>query len=428
MSPKDRLEAYFDRLWPICRSITGPGFRSSLDILSELIPHQRHQFKTGEKVFDWTVPNEWHAQDAYFVGPDGKRRAEFKTNNLHLLGYSAPFSGTLPLSEFKEHLYSRPDLPDAIPYLTSYYKERWGFCLTHRELSSLPEGDYSVHIDTTLAPGRVEVAEAVLTGETNREILFSSYLCHPSLANNELSGPLALAFLYERIAAMPKRRYTYRFAIVPETIGSLCYLRLRGEHLKKQMDAGFLLTCIGDPGRFTYKRSRRGHTLADRAVEAVLMDGRPHEVLRFNPADGSDDRQYCSPGFDLPVGSIMRTMYGRYPEYHTSLDNKNFIRFDALADSVQLCFDVVTALESNATWKNTIEYGEPQLGKRGLYATLGSQVAMEARLTTLLWLLNLADGSRDLLTIASESGQSISALTGLAAELSAAGLLREVPA
>ncbi len=422
---RDRLEAYFDRLWPICRSITGPGFRNSLDILSELMPHERHQFKTGEKVFDWTVPNEWHARDAYFVGPDGKKRAEFKANNLHLLGYSEPFSGTMQLSELRTHLYSRPDLPHAIPYLTSYYQQRWGFCLSHQELNSLPEGEYHVHIDTTLAPGHVDVAEAVLSGETDKEILFSSYLCHPSLANNELSGPLALVFLYEKIAAMKKRRFTYRFAIVPETIGSLCYLRLRGKHFKKLMEAGFLLTCIGDPGHFTYKRSRRGQTLADRVVELVLKGGSPHEVLRFDPANGSDDRQYCSPGFDLPVGSIMRTMYGRFAEYHTSLDNKDFICFDALADSVQLCFDVVTTLESNRIWKNTLEGGEPQLGKRGLYTTLGSQVTQEARLTTLLWLLNLADGTRDLLAIASESGQPFDRLVGLAEELLAAGLLQE---
>ncbi|HIO70208.1 MAG TPA: DUF4910 domain-containing protein, partial [Nitrospirales bacterium] len=335
MELEARIEKYFDRLWPICRSITGPGYRESLDVLSELMPTQRLKFETGRKVLDWTVPNEWVARDAYFVGPDNVKRAQFSVNNLHLLGYSAPFVGTMSLAKLRAHLYSIPEQPHAIPYLTSYYEERWGFCLTHAELQSLPDGEYHVMVDTELKPGHVEIGEAVLPGATDEEVLISTYLCHPSLANNELSGPLVAAFLYERLAAVSCRRYTYRFVIAPETIGSICYLSEKGQHLKDHLVAGFQITCVGDAGNFTYKTSRNGNTLADRAARLVLRDLGPHTIIAFNPYEGSDEQQYCSPGFDLPVGSLMRTTYDAYPEYHTSLDNKQFISFEAMAGSLE---------------------------------------------------------------------------------------------
>lgn len=420
-----RMERYFDRLWPICRSITGPGYRESLDILSELMPTERLRFPTGRKVFDWVVPKEWSIRDAYFIDPQGKKRADFKQNNLHILNYSAPFRGTLSLSELRPHLYSLPDQPDAVPYLTSYYKERWGFCLTHRELNSLPEGKYTVLVDSELKEGHVEIGEAVLAGERKEEILFSSYLCHPSLANNELSGPLVLAFLYQGIKAMPKRRFTYRFTVMPETIGAICYLNKRGEHLKHRLIAGYQITCVGDAGKFTYKRSCRGDTLADRAACVVLRDLGEHEVVPFDPSAGSDERQYGSPGFNLPVGSLMRTPYGRYPEYHTSLDNKNFIRFAALEESLGAYVNIAEAIEANAVWRNTVARGEPQLGRRGLYPTLGSQKNIDRKTKAMLWLLNLADGTRDLLVIAEQSGQPIKLLIQLADELKQAGLLIE---
>ncbi len=423
---KRRLERYFDRLWPICRSITGPGYRESLDILSEIMPTERLRFETGRKVFDWTVPDEWVVRDAYLIDPYGVKRAHFKTNNLHLMNYSSPFVGTMNLDSLRAHLHSIPEQPTAIPYLTSYYHKQWGFCLTHNELESLPEGVYQVVVDTELKAGYIEVGESVLPGRSQEEILFSTYLCHPSLANNELSGPLVMAFLYEQVAKIPQCQYTYRFAIMPETIGAICYLSDRGQQLKKHLIAGYQITCVGDPGRFTYKTSRRNNTLADRAARLALRDLGHHEIIAFDPYEGSDEKQYCSPGFDLPVGSLMRTRYLKYPEYHTSLDNKDFISFDAMSGSIEAYLKIVAALEANATWLNTIRYGEPQLGKRGLYSSLGGLKTVKEKDRAMMWLLNLADGTQDLFAIAEHSGQSIELLASVAVELEKAGLIVKV--
>ncbi len=420
------LEVYFDRLWPICRSIAGPGFRESLDILSEIAPFKRLRFASGKEVLDWTVPPEWRANKAYLIDPHGKKRADFSKNNLHLLNFSEPFQGTMPLKELKKHLYTLPSQPKAIPYLTSYYKRRWGFCLTHEEYLKLPEGQYTVVVDTEIKKGFLEIGEAVLPGRSKQEILFSSYLCHPSLANNELSGPLALTFLYQKVAAMKNRNFTYRFAIMPETIGAICYLSLRGEHLKKWVTAGYTMTCVADPGHFTYKRSRQENSLANVTAETVLKKFGKHEALDFDPSAGSDERQYCSPGFNLPIGSLMRTPYGRYKEYHTSLDNKEFISFKALQQSVEVYHAIVRRLETREIWKNTIFCGEPQLGKRGLYPTLGSQKARNHRAAAMLWFLNLADGTRDLEQIAQTSGQPLSVLKALSRDLEKAGLIQKI--
>jgi aminopeptidase-like protein len=314
-----------------------------------------------------------------------------------------------------------PAQPDAIPYVLSLYNESWGFCLTDRELQSLPEGDYDVVIDADLRPGHVEIGEAVLPGETDEEVLFSSYLCHPSLANNELSGPLVLALLYQHLARQPRRRLTYRFALVPETIGALCFLSIRGSHLRDRLSAGYVITCVGDRGPFTLKLSRRGGTLADRAARVVLSETGEHSVFSFDPSIGSDERQYCSPGFNLPVASVMRTMYSRFPEYHTSLDDRSFISFRALAESVDVYKRIVDALEHNVVWRNTVAFGEPQLGKRGLYPTTSTKAPLTIAST--MWLLNLADGEHDMLAIAERSGQPLSDLQDAAAKLHAAGLL-----
>lgn len=418
------LESYFDRLWPICRSITGTGFRESLDIVSEIMPTERLRFQTGEAAFDWTIPKEWVVRDAYLIDPNGVKRVEFKKNNLHLLNYSAPFSGKISFSELKNHLYTLPEQPKAIPYLTSYYQERWGFCLTHEEFQSLPEGDYQVVVDTELKNGHVELGEAVLAGETNHEVFFSTYLCHPSMANNELSGPLVAAFLYKKTAALPKRRFTYRFAIVPETIGAICYLSKRGTGLKEKMRAGYQITCVGDSGKFTYKESRAGNTLADRAAKVVLRDLAPHQLIPFTPALGSDERQYCSPGFNLPMGSLMRTMYTCFKEYHTSLDNKDYIDFAAMAGSVEAYFEIVKALEINHTWVNTMGFGEPQLGKRGLFRSLGSQKNTAKAEDAMWWLLNQADGTHDLLAIAEKSNLPMELLNDVALKLAEAGIFK----
>lgn len=415
------LEHYFDRLWPINRSVAGPGIPASLDILGELIPTTRHRFATDSQVFDWTVPREWEVHEAYLVDPDGRRRADFAEHNLHLVAHSVPVRTRMSLDELRPHLHSLPDQPDAIPYVLSLYRESWGFCLAHRELESLPEGEYEVVIDAELRPGHVEIGEAVLEGETAEEVLFSSYLCHPSLANNELSGPLVLSALYERIAAMPHRRMTYRFALTAETIGTLCLLSLRGEHLRNKLAAGFVMTCLGDPGSFTLKTSRRGDTLADRAARAVLRDLGGFSELPFDPGNGSDERQYCSPGFNLPVASVMRTMYSLFPEYHTSLDDKDFVSFDAMAASVDAYERIVKAIEGNEVWRSTSPNGEPQLGKRGLYPGTSTKAPLDVKPT--MWMVNFADGDHDVLAIAERSGLSVESLLDAAHKLAAAGLL-----
>lgn len=327
------------------------------------------------------------------------------------------------LRELKKHLYTLPAQPKAVPYLTSYYKRRWGFCMAHEEFLRLPEGRYEVVVDTEIKKGFLEIGETVLPGRSQDEVLFSSYLCHPSMANNELSGPLALAFLYQKVAAMPRRRFTYRFAIMPETIGAICYLSKRGDYLKKRVIAGYTMTCLADPGRFHYKKSRRGNSLADFTALAVLRKFGRHKILKFDPSSGSDERQYCSPGFDLPVGSLMRTPYGRYKEYHTSLDNKNFIDFQALRESVEVYYTIVKKLEDCEIWKNAVRYGEPQLGRRSLYPTIGSQKARNRKTAAVLWFLNLADGTRDLNQIAEESGLPLSELIPAARDLAKARLI-----
>lgn len=423
---RTQLAKYFERLWPICRSITGEGFRTSLDILSEIMPTERLPFKTGEKVFDWTVPQEWNVKDAYLIDPNGKKRCSLQKNNLHLLGYSIPFQGKMKLDELKTHLYTLPDQPQAIPYLTSYYKEHWGFCLTHSEFQELPDGEYEVCIDSELKDGRVELGQAVLPGESKAEVLFSSYLCHPSMANNELSGPLLITHLYQRLKNR-KLKYTYRFLITAETIGALCYLSKFGEDLKQNLIAGFQITCVGDPGPFTFKPSRRGHTIADRVAQRCLQNrNQPYSFEKFNPADGSDERQYCSPGFDLPIATVTRTMYAKYAEYHTSLDNLDFICMESLQDSINFYEEMVDEIESLKIYKSLNPYGEPQLGKRGLYPNLGSQKEMEERVNALMWALNMSDGTCETKEIAEKSGHSPELIENVLLDLKNHDLMREI--
>jgi len=389
------------------------------------MPTDRLVFKTGLKVFDWLIPKEWIVRDAYLIDPNGKKRAEYKVNNLHLIGYSVPFSGRMGLAQLRPQIHSLPGQPDAIPYLTTYYRENWGFCMSDRELQSLPEGEYQVCIDTELVDGHLEIGEAVIKGKSDREVLFSTYLCHPSMANNELSGPLLASFLYERISEMRNLHYTYRFVVQPETIGSIAYLSKRGDWLKEKLDAGFVITCVGDAGLFTYKSSRRGNALCDRVAKLILRDIGEHRLEAFAPF-GSDERQYCSPGFNLPVGSLMRTMYGRFPEYHTSLDDKLFISFDAMTKALEAYLKIVSALEGNWVWKTNFPFCEPQLGKRGLYPTLGAQKQRERKVEALMWILNLADGKSDLLEIAERSGCEVEMLISVASEAEVAGLISKI--
>lgn len=423
----EEVAEYFDRLWPLLRSITGEGVRRTHDILGELVPLERIEIPSGTKCFDWTVPQEWVCREAYVIGPDGRRVIDVARNTLHVVNYSTAFRGALSRAELDEHLYSLPDMPEAIPYVTSYYAPWWGFCLPHAVRAVLPEGQYQVVIDAEHFDGSLTLSQAVLPGEEPAEVLISTYTCHPSLANNELSGPLVAAFLYRRLAAIERRRLTYRFVWLPETIGSLAYLARFGEHFRRRLVAGYVASCIGDRGPLTFKRSRRGDTAADRAAVYALgrFQGDSLRVLDFDPS-GSDERQYCSPGFDLPVGVIARSIYGSYPEYHTSLDNRDFISFASLVASVDACLAVLGTLDANATYRRTQPCGEPQLGRYGLYPSLGGPAVRDEPLTALRWLLNLADGSHDQLAIAERSGVSLAALDSAARQCLLAGLIERV--
>ena len=423
---KENIEKYFDRLWPICRSLTGNGNRETLKILSEIIDLNVKEIPSGTTCFDWTVPPEWNVKEAWVKDSNGNIIIDFKNNNLHLLGYSEPIRRKMTYEELKQHLYTLPEQPDLIPYLTSYYKRRWGFCLSHKQFEQLDTtSKYEVYIDSSLNDnGSMSIAEATIKGSSNREILFSTYFCHPSLASNELSGPLVSAFLYEKMKEMKNLKYTYRFIFIPETIGSIYYLSEHGEHLRKHLDAGFVITCIGDSGAYTYKRSRRGNALPDRVVELLLQQTeKKYNIIDFFPDNGSDERQYCSPGFNLPVGSLMRTMYGKYPEYHTSGDNKNFISFKAMEESVNKYLKVVEILEKNDCYINTMPFCEPQLGKRGLYPTLGSREKSGNFVSTMMWILNLADGNNDLVDISQKSKISFEELSPVIDKLIESGIL-----
>ena len=399
-----QLEKYFDRLWPIMRSLTGDGNRKTLGILSELVDLKITEVPSGTTCLDWTVPPEWNIREAWIKNGQGHKIVDIADDNLHILGYSVPFNGELGFDELKPHLYTLPEQPDLIPYLTSYYQRRWGFCLSHDQFLKLDRNDtYHVFIDSSLdEQGTMTTGEAVLKGKSEEEILFSTYICHPSMANNELSGPLVTAFLYKKLKQKKNRKYTYRFLFAPETIGSIYNLSVKGMYWKKNLQSGFVINCVGDPGAFTYKKSRRGNSLADRVAEAVLKQTeKQYKIIDFVPR-GSDERQFCSPGFNLPVGSLMRTMYGQYPEYHTSADNKNFIDFEAMEKSVLKYLELVEVLEKNEKYLNNLPYGEPQLGKRGLYPTL-SEKDKSSFVDAMMWMLNLSDGENDLIAISERS-------------------------
>jgi aminopeptidase-like protein len=426
---KTKIEKYFDRLWPITRSLTGNGNRESLKILSEIIDLEITEVPCGTQCFDWNVPPEWNINQAWIKDSKGDKIVDISENNLHIMGYSEPFHGKLSFKELKPHLYTLPEQPNLIPYLTSYYKRRWGFCLTHNQFIQLDQNEtYEVFIDSSLDEnGSMTIGEAVIKGESEKEILFSTYICHPSLANNELSGPLVATFLYEKIKELKNLKYTYRFIFVPETIGSIYSLSVKGEHWKNNLIAGFVITCIGDDGKFTYKRSRIGNSVPDRAVEAILSQTENEfNIVDFFPS-GSDERQYCSPGFNLPVGSLMRTMYGKYPEYHTSADNKDFVSFDAMEKSVSKYLEVIELIEKNEKYINKMPFCEPQLGKRGLYPTLGSQKGTQDFVTAMMWILNLSDGENDLITISEKSKIAVKDLIPVVDKLIENGILENEP-
>lgn len=418
------LKLLLDRLWPILRSITGEGVRETLAILSEVAPLERIEVASATKVFDWTVPPEWVVREAYVITPTGERILDVRESTLHLLNYSVPFRGTLTRAQLDEHLHSLPDMPQAVPYFTSYYEPRWGFCISQQQREALPEGDYEVVIDTEHINGSLSIGEAVLPGDGEGEVLISTYTCHPALAN-ELSGMLVAAFLHRRLSRWPARRLTYRFVFAPTTIGSISYLSLRGEHLREALLAGYVVTCVGAGERFTLKRSRRGDTLADRAALHVLGQlPEPPRVLDFFPG-GADERQYCSPGFNLPVASVMRSMYGSYPEYHTSLDNRDLVTPAALRESIDVYERILRVLDTNRRYVSRVPMCEPQLGSRGLYDTFGMRDRSAAK-SALLWLLNYADGEHDLLEVADMSGIALAELASAGAACCEAGLVEAI--
>lgn len=399
-------------LYPICRSITGDGFRQTLGFLRQHIPLEVHEVPTGTPVFDWTVPKEWNIRDAYLKNPAGEKIVDFKQSSLHILNYSVPVRRRVSLDELKEHLFSIPEHPDWIPYRTSYYRENWGFCLTQRLLDSLEPGDYEVCIDTSLKDGHLTYGEYYLPGQSENEILISCHSCHPSLVNDNLSGVALATFLAKTIALQP-RRYSYRFLFIPGTIGSITWLALN-EAKTRHIKHGLVVACVGDPGHSTYKKSRQGNAEIDQAVMHVLQhSGQDYEVINFSPY-GYDERQYCSPGFNLAVGSLTRTPHGRYPEYHTSADNLDLVQPAYLADSLAKYLATLNILENNRTYRNTNPKCEPQLGKRGLYSALGGRQDTRASELAMLWALNLSDGDHDLLQIAEQSGLEFKLISDVA--------------
>jgi aminopeptidase-like protein len=413
-------------LFPICRSITGPGLRETLATLRRELPELMiHEVPSGTPCFDWTVPREWSISAAFIEAEDGRRIADFASHNLHVVGYSAPVDAVLTLEELCPHLHSLPEMPDAIPYVTSYYQERWGFCLPHRVASALKPGRYRAKIASTLKPGSLSYGEIRLPGETEQEVLISTYVCHPSMANNELSGPVVTTEIVRWLRSMTCRRYSYRILFVPETIGAIVYLSRHFDEMKRNVIAGFNVTCIGDDRAYSFLPSRLGGTLADRAaVHALRHHAGADGFTRYSFLDrGSDERQYCSPGLDLPVASIMRSKYGTYPEYHTSLDDLSLISPAGLGGGIGALAKAILAVEANAVYRATV-LGEPQLGRRGLYPTLGT-AGSSRTVRNMMTILAYADGGHDLLSIADMLDVPVWELHAVARKLLAHELLVE---
>jgi aminopeptidase-like protein len=417
------MQALVAELYPICRSITGDGVRETLQHLHEMIPLTVHEIPSGTQVFDWAVPREWNIRDAYVKNSQGERVIDFKKCNLHVLNYSVPVQTRMSLAELKSHLFTLPDHPDWIPYRTSYYKETWGFCLSHNRFLELSEDDYEVVIDASLKDGHLTYGELLLPGETADEILISCHVCHPSLANDNLSGVAVAGFLARNLSNTP-RRFSYRFLFIPGTIGAITWLALN-ESGVGNIKHGLVLAGVGDAGSLSYKKSRRGNTEIDRAAFHVLGHLDPKaNVYDFSPY-GYDERQYCSPGFNLPIGRLSRTPHGTFPEYHTSADNLNFVHPNSLSQSYSACQSIFSILERNRTYLNTNPKCEPQLGKRGLYRVIGGPTDSGAMELAMLWVLNLSDGYHGLLDIADRAGLRFDSIYQAAIALQEHGLLTE---
>lgn len=413
-------------LYPICRSITGNGVRETLRIIGRHIALQAHEVPTGTAVFDWTIPREWNIRDAYVKNGRGERVIDFQKSNLHVVSYSPPVRARMPLADLRPHLFSLPEHPHWIPYRTSYYDENWGFCLAHNDLARLTEGEYEVCIDSTLEPGYLTYGEYFIRGQTEDEVLLSTHVCHPSLANDNLSGIVLATFLAAKLTAL-ESSYSYRFLFVPGTIGAIAWLFFNQKRAAR-IKNGLVLVDVGDKGKFTYKKSRRGDAEIDRAALHVLKhSGQEYQSRDFNPY-GHDERQYCSPGFNLPVGCFSRSPHGEFAEYHTSADDLGFVRPQHLAESLAVCLSILGVLDNNRRYLNLNPMGEPQLRQRGLYRSMGGSGGATGRELALLWALNLSDGEHSLLDIAERSGLRFDVIKTAADVLTEHGLLRELVA
>jgi len=403
----DEIYKFAKELWPINRSITGEGVRETLERIKVHLPKlEIKSVPSGTPVFDWTIPREWSVNEAYIVSPSGVKICDFNVNNLHLLGYSIPFEGEVKLDELKDHLYTLPEQPDAIPYITSYYKERWGFCLSQDQYNELEDGTYYVKIDTKLFDGVLNYAELILDGKSSKEVFISTYVCHPSMANNELSGPTVVTYLAKWLSEIKQLDYTYRIVFIPETIGSITYLSLNHDYMKKNVISGFNVSCVGDDRAYSYLPSRNGNTLSDSVAKHVLKYTDPKYKTYSWLDRGSDERQYCAPGIDLPIASIMRTKYGQYPEYHTSLDDlENVVTPRGLDGGYWALRRALEAIEKNKKYRVTV-LCEPQMGKRGLYPTLSTKKSNE-QVKLMMNLISLCDGRSSLLDIAEILGAPV---------------------
>ena len=420
-----RLTALMERLFPICRSITGDGVRDTLAILGEIIPLEVHEVPSGTQVLDWTVPREWNIRDAYVKDATGERVIDFQACNLHVVNYSMPIHRTMTLEELRPHLHTLPAQPDLVPYRTSYYTEAWGFCLAQATLDRLPDGLYEVMIQSTLEPGALTYGEFVVPGDSDDEILISSHVCHPSLCDDNLTG-IGIATLLAEALIGTRPRHTFRFLFAPGTIGAITWIAANRSRIERIV-AGLTLTCLGDEQPFTYKRTERGDTAIDTAAGYVLeQPGVSGQIIDFFPY-GYDERQYNSPGFRAPVGSLMRGRHGMFPEYHTSADDLQFVSPARLTESFSVLSQILEVVDRNRILVNTEPFGEPQLGNRGLYAALGGTTIADAQLA-MLWVLNQSDGSNDLLDIARRSGMAFDAIAATATILEQHGLLRALTA
>lgn len=418
------IHALASRLYPICRSLTGQGVRETLDMLAARFPLQRRCVASGTPLFDWTAPREWNIRDAFVKSADGQRIVDFANSNLHVVGYSMPIHKRVSLDELKRHVHTLPDQPHLVPYRTAYYAPGWGFCMSHDLLTALPEGEYEVCIDAELTDGWLDYGEYAHQGTSGREFLLSAHICHPSLANDNCSGLAVLALVAETLKER-ETKYTYRFLFAPGTVGALAWLSANEERVGL-VDHGLIVSCVGDAGGPTYKQSRRGDATIDRVMAHLLTHAGPAaRVIPFSPY-GYDERQYCSPGFDMPVGLLQNSAFGTFPEYHTSADDLTFIRPAYLERSFRLIMDAIDIVETDWTPLNLNPKGEPQLGRRGLYSALGGSKTGADAAMPMLWVLNLADGTRSLLGIAERSGLLFARIAEAAAMLREHGLLADV--